>query len=578
VKVESNLPRLTVLPDASVLASGDQSKRDVYDLAFHPDLRGVTALRLEVLPDDRLPKGGPGRVFYEGPFGDFFLSEITLTAGGRSVKLARASQSFADGKHGAAAAIDGDPHTGWSIKGGQGRAHAAVFNLAEPLADSRNVEVRLLFERYYAAGLGRFRIAVTTDTRPAEARGLPAEIEDQLMIPAERRTAGQRQRLLDHFLTVAPELAAEREAIQQLRNQVPAYPTTLVLSERPPDNPRPTHVHHRGEFLQPEERVEPEVLSILRPLPKDAPRNRLTFARWLVDPGNPLVGRVTVNRHWATFFGRGLVRTTEDFGYQRELPTHPELLDWLAVEFVRHGWSIKTLHRLIVTSATYQQSSQVPSALLEKDPANKLLARGPRFRLDAELIRDAALTSSGLLSPKIGGPSVFPPQPPGVTSEGAYGALNWKVSPGADRFRRGLYTFSKRTAPYAMFNTFDAPSGEACLARREVSNTPLQALTLLNDTVFIEASQALGRTLAEQPGSVENRAASLFRHCLTRPPSDGELAMLVKFYRDQKQRFVNKELDAGAAAGAGEGDVSERAAWTVVARALLNLDEAITRD
>jgi hypothetical protein len=578
VKAESNLPHLTVLADSSVLASGDQSKRDVYDLTFHTDLRGVTAVRLEVLPDDRLPKRGPGRVFYEGPFGDFFLSEITLTAEGRPVKLTRASHSFADGKHGAAAAIDHDPHTGWSIKGGQGRAHAAVFNLAEPLADARNLEISLLFERYYAAGLGRFRIAVTTDTRSAEARGLPAEIEELLLIPGDQRTAAQHQRLLEQFLLVAPELAAEREAIQKLRNQRPAHPTTLVLSERPPDNPRRTHVYHRGEFLQPEELVEPDVLSILPPLTKDAPRKRLTLAHWLVDPSNPLVGRVTMNRHWAAFFGRGLVRTTEDFGYQGEPPSHPELLDWLAVELVRQGWSIKKMHRLIVTSATYQESSQVPSALLEKDPANKLLARGARVRLEAELIRDAALASSGLLSARIGGPSVFPPQPPGVTVEGAYQALDWKVSPGADRYRRGLYTFSKRTAPYAMFNTFDAPSGEACLARREVSNTPLQALILLNDTVLIEAIQALGRAAAAQQGSVETRAANLFRRCLTRPPSDGELVTLVKFYRAQKQRFVNKELDAGTVAGPGDGDAIERAAWTVVARGLLNLDETITKD
>jgi hypothetical protein len=577
MKAESNLPRLTVLPDASVLASGDQSKRDVYDVAFHTDLRGVTALRLEVLPDESLPKRGPGRVFYEGPFGDFFLSELTLTASGRPVKLARASHSFADGKNGAAAAIDGDPHTGWSIKGGQGRAHAAVFNLAQPLADARHLEVRLLFERYYAAGLGRFRISVTADAHPAEARGLPADIEDLLLCPAGQRTAGQRQRLLQHYLSVAPELAAEREAIQKLRNQLPAYPTTLVLAERPPENPRPTYIHRRGEFLQPEDRVEPDVLSILPPLPP-SPRHRLTFARWLVDPGNPLVGRVTMNRHWAAFFGRGLVRTTEDFGFQGEPPTHPELIDWLAVELVNQGWSIKKMHRLIVTSATYRQSSQVTPPLRERDPSNKLLARGPRFRLEAELVRDAALKCSGLLATKIGGPSVFPPQPPAVTSEGTYGALAWKVSTGPDRYRRGLYTFSKRTAPYAMFNTFDAPSGEACLARREVSNTPLQALTLLNDTVFIEAAQALGRTLAARQGPVETRATHLFRRCLTRPPSDEELAMLVKFYQTQKQQFVSKELDAGVVAGPGDGELSERAAWTAVARALLNLDEMITKD
>jgi hypothetical protein len=317
---------------------------------------------------------------------------------------------------------------------------------------------------------------------------------------------------------------------------------------------------------------------MLPPLPKEAPRNRLTFARWLVDANNPLVGRVTVNRQWAAFFGRGIVRTTEDFGFQGELPTHPELLDWLAVEFVNHGWSLKQMHRLIVTSATYQQSSQASPQLMEKDPQNKLLARGPRQRLEAELVRDSVLKISGLFSPKVGGPSVFPPQPPGISSEGAYGALPWTVSPGADHYRRGLYTFSKRTAPFAMFSTFDAPSGEACVARREVSNTPLQALTLLNDSVFVEAAQALGRSAAARSGSVESRAAELFRRCLVRPPSDQELKMLVDFYQAQKKRFDDKEVDAVAVAGPGAGDARERAAWTVLARALLNLDETITKE
>ena len=246
------------------------------------------------------------------------------------------------------------------------------------------------------------------------------------------------------------------------------------------------------------------MLSALPPFPAGQPHNRLTFARWLVDPRNPLVGRVTMNRQWAAFFGRGIVRTAEDFGFTGDPPTHPELLDWLAVEFVSRGWSLKEMHRLIVTSATYRQSSRVTPELLARDPDNKLLARGPRLRLEAELVRDAALGASGLLSHKVGGPSVFPPQPAGVTAEGAYGALGWKPSEGPDRYRRGLYTFSKRTAPFAMFTTFDAPSGEACVARREVSNTPLQALTLLNDAVFIECAQALGRLAAAREGSAES--------------------------------------------------------------------------
>lgn len=241
-------------------------------------------------------------------------------------------------------------------------------------------------------------------------------------------------------------------------------------------------------------------------------------------------------------------------------------------------WSLKKLHRLLVTSATYRQSSQVTPALVQADPENKLLARSSRIRLDAELVRDCALAESSLLSAKIGGPSVFPPQPPGVTSEGTYGPLAWNVSVGDDRYRRGLYTFSKRTAPYAMFTTFDAPSGEACVARREVSNTPLQALTLLNDQVFVEAAQALGSQMSAHSGTETERITLLFRYCLTRPPTTEETNLLLKFYNQQKERLAKKELNAAMIAGPGDGDANSRASWTLLARSLLNLDETITKN
>jgi hypothetical protein len=578
VEARANRPLLTVLDDHSVLASGDQGKSDTYDLRFTGDLSGVTAIRLEVLPDERLPRHGPGRVYYEGPFGDFMLSEFTLTAAGKPVSLKAASHSFAKGGYEVAKAIDGDPQTGWSIDGGQGRAHSAVFTPAAPLPETADLHIRMLFERYYAAGLGRFRIAVTTDKGPAAAREMPADVEELLLIPADGRTPEQRQRLLRHFVTVAPELAAERAAIDKLRAQRPAYPTTLVMAERPPENPRPTFLHNRGEFLQPTERVEPAIPAVLPPLSKNLPANRLGFASWLVSAENPLVGRVTINRQWAAFFGRGIVRTLQDFGYQGERPSHPELLDWLAVEFVRQGWSLKRMNRLIVLSATYRQASAVTPELLAKDADNRLLARGPRVRLEAEQVRDAVLRASGLLSAKVGGPSVFPPQPPNVTTEGTYGQLAWTASTGPDRYRRGLYTYSKRTAPYAAFATFDAPSGEVCVARREVSNTPLQALTLLNDPVFVEAAQALGRLMAGRPGTVEERVEYVFRRCLTRPPTRGEKEMLVGFFEAQKRRFAEKQLDPTAVAGPGEGDATERAAWTALARSLFNLDEAITKE
>jgi hypothetical protein len=284
-----------------------------------------------------------------------------------------------------------------------------------------------------------------------------------------------------------------------------------------------------------------------------------------------------MNRHWEAFFGRGLVRTLEDFGFQGELPSHPDLLDWLALEFAKRGWSQKQMHKLIVMSATYQQSSRVTEELLERDPGNLLLARGPRFRIEAEMVRDYALIASGLLSPKLGGPSVYPPQPAGVTTEGAYGPLQWKTSEGSDRYRRGLYTFAKRTAPYAMALTFDGPSGEACLARRDRSNTPLQALTVLNDEVFMETARALGRwTERLEAKSTDEKVAALVRRCITRPPQEGELEKFRAFFERQVERFKNGELNATQFMAA-ENASSEEAAWAALARVLLNLDETISK-
>jgi hypothetical protein len=576
-KAHADTPLLTILEDGSVLSSGDQTKRDLYELTFDVDLPKIAAIRIEALPDERLPEHGPGRIYYEGPRGDFFLSEVALSAGGEPRKFSQAVHSFAAGGNTAAAAIDGNPQTGWSINGQQGQANVAVFMLAEPLTAAQRLELTLLFERYYAAGLGRFRVWATDDPRAAEITSLPTDVEAILAIDAARRTQPQTARLLQHYLHIAPELAAARAEIDKLRQQLPAYPTTLVLSERPSNNPRATFRQHRGEFLQPKEKVEPAVLAALPPLPPGAPRNRLTFARWLVARENPLTARVVVNRHWGAIFGRGLVRTTEDFGFQGESPSHPALLDWLAVEFMEQGWSLKHLHRLIVTSSTYRQSSAAGPELYARDPDNRLLARGPRVRLDAEQIRDSALAVSGLLSHKLGGPSVFPPQPPGVSTEGAYGALAWNVSPGEDRYRRGLYTFTKRTAPFAMNITFDGSSGEACIPRRDISNTPLQALVLLNDAVFVEAAQALGREFAAQAASDDEKLAALVEQVLVQPPDEHELELLRNYLHAQRQRITANELDAATIAGPG-GDAPERAAWTLVARVLLNLDQTITKE
>lgn len=580
VKMESTMPILTLKPDGSVLASGDTTKRDIYNLTFANPPAGITAVRLEVLPDDSLPAHGPGMVFYEGPFGDFFLSEINLAADGKDDKFVTAAATYSAPGFSIASAIDGDGQTGWAINGQQGKANHAVFGLSKPTAAAKSLSVRMLFERYDASPLGHFRISVTTDPRAAKSELLPPAVESALAKPAEKRTVADQTELMSYFLSVTPELASARAEIDQLRASEPVPPSTLVMRERPPEHPRPTFVHHRGEYLSTRQQVQPGVPEFLPPLPKGAPLNRLTFARWLVERDNPLTARVTVNRQWEAFFGRGIVRTTADFGYQGDPPSDQPLLDWLAVEFMNRGWSFKQLDRLIVTSATYRQSSHVSPELLARDPDNVLMARGPRFRMDAELIRDSALRAAGLLSEKIGGPSVFPPQPPSVTSEGAYGVLPWVASTGPDRYRRSLYTFAKRTTPFAVYNAFDAPTGEACVARREVSNSPLQALMLLNDTMFMEAAQAMGRTFASEKESDAARATKMFRRCLVRPPDKIELAMLVDFAGHERKHFVGDKSDAAKISGGDqkEKDVVERATWTALARAVMNLDEMITKN
>jgi hypothetical protein len=585
VEAKSGSPILTVEADDSVFASGDFTKSDNYTLNFRDLPEGIKAFRIEVLPDDRLPNHGPGTVHYEGPEGDFFLSNVKASVAGKKVALKNATESFANGNNTAAMTLDGDLQSGWSIDGGQGRSHNAVFQFSEPLGRVEELQLDLLCERYYAAGIGKFRIWVTTEN-DARASTLSDDAYEALLkyrgepkkSLESAEAAKDRELLMTSFVQVAPELASERREIEKLRGEMPKFPTSLVMHEWDNGHIRVTQRHHRGEFLQAKEEVKAGVPSFLPPLPEGAPHNRLTFAKWLVSQENPLTARVMVNRHWEAFFGRGIVRTLEDFGFQGELPSHPELLDWLAIQFMQEGWSQKKLHKLILMSATYQQSSRVTPELIERDPLNVLLTRGPRFRLEAELVRDAALVASGLISEKLGGPSVYPPQPAGVSTEGAYGQLQWKVSEGPDRYRRGLYTFAKRTTPYAMTATFDGPSGEACLARRDRSNTPLQALTLLNDEVFMDCSRALGRWAASQTGGTESTIDQMFKRCLTRPPSSDEKRKLASFYAAQLERFGKGELKASEVVKSEKEErLNEEAAWTTVARVLLNLDETISK-
>lgn len=361
--------------------------------------------------------------------------------------------------------------------------------------------------------------------------------------------------------------------------------TLLVVSER--KNPRPTHLAIGGSFLDEGERVDPGAPQELHPLPEGGVGNRRQLAEWLVDPANPLIARVTVNRYWEAMFGYGLVVTSEDLGVRAELPSHPELLDWLAAEFMEQGWSVKWLLRTIATSATYRQSSEAGPALYGSDPQNRLLARGPRFRAPAETVRDISLAAAGLIHLDVGGPSVFPPQPHGISEDRERGAYEWEVSEGPDRYRRGLYTYWKRAALYPGLELFDAPRRETACSRRGRSNNPLQALVTLNDPAFVEAAVALGWRMAGH-GDGDDPAARIshgFRLAVSRPPDSAELAALVEFHEHERERFAGdpeaaEKLVRSAPAAAdwqAEGDeLAQWAALAMVANVLLSLDETIT--
>ena len=577
---------LTVLEDKSVLVSGNHPNSDMYSFEVEPGLPTVTGLRIEFLGHESLPGGGPGRgtVLEEG---NFMLSEIMVqgvSASGpeRSTPylFRRATaDSFHRHLH-PGMTLDGDTQTGWSPDRERGMPQSIVYEFKEPVTvtGGERLKVTLVQNHIHTHTIGRFRVFLSAGKSPLSSSGLPSRIESILSVSPDSATPDDREALLRHFLSVAPELRKEQQEIKALRKTVPRHPTTLVMAERAV--PRTTRVRHRGEFLEPRDQVSPVVPAVLHPWPADTNRDRLGFARWLVSRENPLVARVVMNRLWSSYFGRGLVTTVNDFGLRGSRPSHPGLLDWLADEFMSQGWSMKAIHRQIVLSSTYRQSSRVTPELLEKDPQNALYARGPRFRVKAETIRDIALAVGGLLSQKVGGPGVFPLQPAGV-ADLIFGEKKWEVSEGEDRYRRGLYTFWKRTVPYPAFTTFDAPQGETTCLRRERSNTPLQALTLLNDPVFVEAARGFAlRILQDAPES--ERIDYAFRRGLSRPPDRFESDQIRSYYKAQMERIRTGGLTPAQASEMGPVPVGvnreELLAWTAVARVLLNLDRTISKE
>jgi hypothetical protein len=448
--------------------------------------------------------------------------------------------------------------------------------------------------RAYSGGLDDMRFySRVLDEREIEDLAVHYPIRAILSGVNGKRTKEEEDRLREYFLTrIAPEQMRRQYAeLKDVRTRKRALDksilSTMVMMEL--GKPRDTFILTRGDYRNKTEKVTPGVPAVLPPLPKDEKVNRLTLAKWLVDPNHPLTSRVAVNRFWQMYFGHGIVKTVEDFGAQGEPPVHPELLDWLATEFVRTGWEVKAMQKLIVTSATYRQSSRVTPELREKDPENRLLARGPRYRLPAETVRDNALAVSGLLNDEIGGRSVLPYQPPGLWEEMAFGdgfsMQEYVQSHGKDLYRRSMYTFWKRTVPPAAMATFDAPDREKCVARRAVTNTPLQALVTLNDPTYVEAARAMaGRTLRDGGKDVNSRIAYVFRLALARKPSAKETKVLrdllsrqlIDYRKDKKA--ASELLRVGESVVDDKIDQSELAAWTMVASTILNLDETITKD
>ncbi|MCA9247416.1 MAG: DUF1553 domain-containing protein [Planctomycetales bacterium] len=575
----------TILDDQSVLLDGTLPDTTVYTITLRLPGEKVSGLKLEALTHESLPGKGPGRGDEERT--NFVLHELEVGLRRHDaiepLTLTQAQADFSQDRWDVAGAIDGDRATGWAIAPQFHKPHWSSFRLSAPLDAAADARLIATLDQNYGRGrvLGRVRFSALVGN--AAAADLPEEI---VAILRKKQVKGKDEKKLQAFFARAnPELTKLDERIAEIEKQIARLqaPTTLVMVEM--DQPRETHILMRGDYLNPGKQVNCVTPATLPPIDPAAPKNRLGLARWLVAPENPLLARVTVNRWWAEIFGQGIVATLEDFGTQCEPPTHPELLDWLAVELIENGWSMKQMHRLMVTSAAFQRSARVTPEMLERDPTNQWYARGPRFRLPAEAIRDNALAISGLLSEKMGGPPIMPFQPDGIWRAVGRNAPKWVAAKDENRYRRGIYVVWRRAAPYPSFVNFDAPDRAACVVARPRTNTPLQALTLLNDPAYTEAGLALAqRVLRDRsPASVRERAEYAMRLCVARRPSAEEIDTLVALYESQHERMKNEPAAAQAlldrrapTQAAADFERVELAAWFYVANALLNLDETIT--
>jgi hypothetical protein len=578
----------------TIVASGPNPATETYTLTLPADTARLRGLRLEALTDASFPNKGLSRAN-----GNFVLTEVDVAAVSADekttpVKLAGVEADFSQDNHPAANAIDGKADTGWAVAGHEKPAdHAIVFSFAEPIGGpGTKLVVKLHHDSQFAGhNIGRFRLSLTTAEKPdLSGSGVPADVAAALQLTSDKRSPQQDELLDSYFRKIAPELAAVRQQIAALEADrvklVDSFSATLVSTA---STPRMVRLLPRGNWLDDSGEVQQPAVPgfFVAKMERDTTSvpTRLDLARWMVSPENPLAARVFVNRLWKLAFGRGIVRTLDDFGSQGELPTHPELLDWLAVEFQESGWNVKHVFKLMLMSQAYRQSSAPSADALAKDPTNDLFSRQSRFRLDAEFVRDNVLAISGLLVPQVGGPSVKPYQPAGYWQYLNFPKREWENDKGDAQYRRGLYTYWQRTFLHPSLAAFDAPSREECTVERARSNTPQQALVLLNDPTYVEAARSLaGRILTAGGGTTPERLEFAFRTVLVRSPRPEEAQVLTALLDKHRGEYAadraaaERLLKVGDLVSPADLDPAELAAWTSVSRVLLNLHETITRN
>ena len=589
------------LGDGSYLASGDNLTHPTFVVQLSPGKGRITGIRLEALTHESLAGGrlssGNGNIILTD-----FKVERTKAGGGKpqALRIGDAVADYAQRGFAVKQAIDKDASSGWAVDGHRKQENrTAIFTLAKPvdLETGDRLTVRMAHQSQHPRReIGRFRLSITNMKTPdfQPTLGLPSDVVKAVRTTPDRRSVKQNQRLAEYHGSVAPETKQLRQEQSRIRKQLQQFErdsTTYVMVMQEMDQPRKTRVLNRGVYDQPGDTVTAAVPSdVLGPLPDGAPANRLGLARWLVSGQHPLTSRVIVNRYWAMLFGAGLVSTLEDFGLQGTYPSHPDLLDWLATEFPRLGWDTKAILKLMVTSQTYRQSSDFPQRLRQRDPKNQWLARMSRLRLPAEMIRDQALFASGLLVEQIGGPSVKPYQPAGLWSELSFQSESrttdfYVQGTGDELYRRSLYTFWKRSVPPPTMATFDAPTRDMCILGRPRTNTPLQALALMNDSTYVEASRALAtRAITHSGDDTGSRVRFAFRSLLAREPDPMEIGTLTSGIEKRLNYFRQNPSAAEELITVGQSQPDrlvnpiELAALTTCTMNILNLDETINRE